>query len=230
MSTNVKLVPLKLSDYITLLRESFRGKGTGRTLSNLQISEYYLSGTVLDLGSKSNRMSYNRFLRYDPAMKLIHTDMETDENSEVIKLDLEQPFNLADQSFDVVLCFNTLEHIYNHRNVMTEVWRILRPGGRLYLSVPFLTRYHKDPHDYWRYTYETLEFLAHEAGFQQAEVTALVVGPFTTAFSLWYGWLPGWLRPLFLAPHLALDVIMRLLRPKFISDYAESYFLVATKS
>ncbi|MCC5872721.1 MAG: class I SAM-dependent methyltransferase [Gammaproteobacteria bacterium] len=47
---------------------------------------------------------------------------------------LELPF--ADASFDVVICSEVLEHIFDHRGVIAELERVLRPGGTLVASVP----------------------------------------------------------------------------------------------
>lgn len=47
---------------------------------------------------------------------------------------LDLPF--ADSSFDVVICSEVLEHIFDHRAAITEIERVLRPGGTLVASVP----------------------------------------------------------------------------------------------
>jgi len=47
---------------------------------------------------------------------------------------LELPF--ADASFDSVICSEVLEHIFDHRGVIKELERVLRPGGTLIVSVP----------------------------------------------------------------------------------------------
>lgn len=47
---------------------------------------------------------------------------------------LDLPF--ADASFDVVICSEVLEHIFDHRGVIDEIGRVLRPGGTLVASVP----------------------------------------------------------------------------------------------
>lgn len=47
---------------------------------------------------------------------------------------LDLPF--ADDSFDVVICSEVLEHIFDHRRVLAEIARVLRPGGRFVASVP----------------------------------------------------------------------------------------------
>lgn len=44
------------------------------------------------------------------------------------------PFD--DESFDVVTCCDTLEHVADERGSLEEIWRVLRPGGVLILSTP----------------------------------------------------------------------------------------------
>ncbi len=44
---------------------------------------------------------------------------------------------LADQSFDLVVMSETLEHIFNLDEVITEVRRILKPGGKFLITVPY---------------------------------------------------------------------------------------------
>ncbi len=71
--------------------------------------------------------------------------------------DLNQglPF-LETNQFDTVLCTDVLEHIHNPDHLFTEMCRILKPGGHLILTVPFLYWIHEDPHDYHRYTHYRL--------------------------------------------------------------------------
>ena len=55
-------------------------------------------------------------------------------------------------SFDTVLLTDVLEHIPEPTNLICEIARILRPGGKLILGVPFFYWLHEVPHDYYRYT------------------------------------------------------------------------------
>jgi SAM-dependent methyltransferase len=85
--------------------------------------------------------------------------------------DLERvPFAAA--AFDFVLCTETLEHVARPAAVLSELRRVLKPGGTLALSVPFLHPVHQAPHDYYRYTPYGLRHLLAEAGFEVVEVTA----------------------------------------------------------
>jgi SAM-dependent methyltransferase len=43
-----------------------------------------------------------------------------------------------DASFDCVLCFETLEHVENPHQLLTELARVCRPGGRLFVSIPWV--------------------------------------------------------------------------------------------
>jgi hypothetical protein len=50
------------------------------------------------------------------------------------------------------------------------VYRCLRPGGRLILTVPFAARWHYIPHDYWRFTPSGVRLLLDRAGFTDVAV------------------------------------------------------------
>jgi SAM-dependent methyltransferase len=86
---------------------------------------------------------------------------------------------LADASFDVVLCTQVLEHVARPAAVLGELRRVLVPGGRLWVTVPFVGELHEEPHDYWRYTSHGLREVVETAGF--AEVTVEPLGGYFTA-------------------------------------------------
>ena len=79
---------------------------------------------------------------------------------------------IDDGAADVVLSTETLEHVFDSRAFLREAKRILRPDGRLIMTVPFAARYHYIPNDYWRFTPASLERLLHETGFADVEVYA----------------------------------------------------------
>jgi SAM-dependent methyltransferase len=79
---------------------------------------------------------------------------------------------VIDASFDTAIMTQVLEHVPNPADVLTEVHRLLRPGGLLFVSVPLAWELHELPHDYYRYTQRGLEVLLADAGFTDVEVRA----------------------------------------------------------
>ena len=76
----------------------------------------------------------------------------------------------SDACFDWVFCTETLEHLLWPRRALGEIGRVLKGGGRLALTVPFLQAIHQEPHDYFRYTPNGLRLLLEEAGFGEIQL------------------------------------------------------------
>lgn len=83
------------------------------------------------------------------------------------------PLPFDDASFDTVVLSDVLEHIPTPVPLLTDVRRVMRPGGVLLLNVPFLYGVHEAPHDYHRYTEFALRRMADEAGFDVVELRPL---------------------------------------------------------
>lgn len=75
-------------------------------------------------------------------------------------------FPFDDNSFDAVLCNQVLEHVFNPEEFMRELQRVLTPGGRLILTVPFVWDEHEQPHDFARYSSFGLRALLERNGFR----------------------------------------------------------------
>jgi SAM-dependent methyltransferase len=88
---------------------------------------------------------------------------------------------LDEASFDAVLCTQVLEHVADPLAVLVELRRVLRPGGRLWLTVPLVGELHEEPHDYFRYTPYGLRSLAERAALEVRDVEAL--GGYFTALA-----------------------------------------------
>jgi len=69
-----------------------------------------------------------------------------------------------DASFDAVFLLEVLEHVATPDLAISEVHRVLEPGGVLALSTPFLFEIHEAPHDYFRFTEHGLRFLLRGFG------------------------------------------------------------------
>lgn len=73
-----------------------------------------------------------------------------------------QDLKIEDNSIDSYVCMSVLEHVENPIISAKELYRTLKPGGYLYIYVPFLYYYHAEKGyygDYWRFTEDSLRFM-----------------------------------------------------------------------
>jgi len=158
-----------------------RGLTLYRALFHQELKHLKLSGRVLDLGGKSANASYYAHIVGSGNCDIVSTDLTAKPG--VIALDVQEPFPLPDSDFDAVLAFNLFEHVYNYHSAPAEVVRVLKPGGRFIMCVPFLNEFHADPHDYFRYTAPALRRIWGDAGLTCTTMHALGEGLLTFALT-----------------------------------------------
>lgn len=73
------------------------------------------------------------------------------------------------QMHDLVVLDQVLEHVAAPAEAIANVRRLLRPGGMIFVSTPFLIRYHPDPFDLWRWTAPGLAQMLRWQGFRAVE-------------------------------------------------------------
>jgi SAM-dependent methyltransferase len=82
------------------------------------------------------------------------------------------------ERYDTVLCSEVLEHLPHPERAVTELCRVLRPDGCLILSVPFLSRLHEEPNDFFRFTEHGLRAMTAEIGLSICRSQS-IGGPFS---------------------------------------------------
>jgi SAM-dependent methyltransferase len=131
-----------------------------------------LQGTLLDVGC--GRQPYRRLLTEGRPVRYLGMDLAGNAYGARPELEWDgAAIPLPDASVDSALATEVLEHCPEPEPVLREVARVLRPGGALVLTVPFLYPLHDVPHDFWRFTPFALERLLGRAGFPRAAVEAL---------------------------------------------------------
>jgi SAM-dependent methyltransferase len=63
-----------------------------------------------------------------------------------------QFLSFEDNSVDGVFILLVLEHVPNPQAIVKEIFRVLKPGGFLFATLPFLQVMHANPKDYYRFT------------------------------------------------------------------------------
>lgn len=77
------------------------------------------------------------------------------------------------ERYDLVLCTQVLEHVSDPKEMLAELFRVLKPGGVLYASAPLFYEEHEAPYDYFRYTRFGLRYVLESVGFQVGQLQPL---------------------------------------------------------
>lgn len=149
--------PRSSPEYVNPSREQLRGQ-----------VQRFARGTrprmlVLDAGAGTS--PYRRFFK--------HARYETADFAQVDKryarldyvCDLTD-IPVEDGRYDRVLFNQVLEHLPEPGAALAELHRVLKPGGRIFCSVPLFYAEHEQPYDFYRYTQFALRRLFEQAGFE----------------------------------------------------------------
>lgn len=82
-------------------------------------------------------------------------------------------FPIVARQMDVIICTQVLEHVPDPDAALHEMYRVLRKGGRLYLTAPQGWNEHQQPHDFYRFTSFALSDLLRRSGFREIEIEPL---------------------------------------------------------
>jgi SAM-dependent methyltransferase len=214
-----------MSDFTFLCKEIFKGKSVVRAYYNARLKKDTLVGSVIDVGGGKNA-DYISFMSRAGEVSFKTFDLKAG-----AKIDFEiDLLPAATGAYDTVLFLNVMEHIYNHKHILKEVYRITKPGGQLIGVVPFLMWYHPDHKDFFRYTHEALKQIFVECGITEYSIEPLARGPFTAAAQMIMQSLPIITRlPVFLFFY-GLDSIFLILRPENGARYILGYYFNITRT
>lgn len=126
-----------------------------------------IHGKTLDIGCGSK--PYEKcFL----SSEYIGLEIDNTINREIKKIDVfydgkKIPFD--NETFDSAVCFQVLEHVFEPHEFLNEINRILKPNGKLLLTVPFVWDEHEQPFDYARYSSFGLKHLLEKHNFEILE-------------------------------------------------------------
>lgn len=143
----------------------------GRSAMYIHVKKFsrHITGKTLDVGSGSK-----------PYRALFKN------SSEYIGMDIEQSghkhqyeyidvfydgktFPFEENSFDSLVFFEVLEHVFNPDSFFSEIKRVLKPHGQCVFTIPFMWGEHEQPYDYARYSSFGLKHMFDTHGFEIVE-------------------------------------------------------------
>ena len=108
---------------------------------------------ILEIGALDVNGSPRDYINLWKPAKYVGTDMRAGKGVDLVLDGMKVHEHFGESAFDVVLCFEVLEHAENWKALVSSAKKVLRPGGIMF----FTTRspgfpYHEFPHDHWRFT------------------------------------------------------------------------------
>jgi SAM-dependent methyltransferase len=130
-------------------------------------------GPVLEIGSRHYAAAVsNDFRGLCAGHEYLGVDMSAGADGDM-DVDFTQDFagvdrQLAGRRFGTILCMSVMEHVSDIIPFANNLTAITAPGGVLFLSVPFVWRFHGYPSDYWRFSPEGVKQLFPQFAFDDA--------------------------------------------------------------
>lgn len=135
--------------------------------------EIHARGRLLDMGCGKAPL-YEAYRAHVSDVQCVDWANSPHESSYLDKVcDLSGRIPYPDESFDTIILSDVLEHLPEPAHCWIEMNRLLVPGGKALLNVPFYYQVHEEPHDFYRYTEFALRRFAERSGFQVVQLVPI---------------------------------------------------------
>jgi len=128
-----------------------------------------LSGKVMDFGcgAKPYKDLFTNASSYTGVDIQVSGHSHVNEHIDVYYDGKHLPFE--NNSFDNIFSTEVFEHVFNIDDILPEINRVLKTGGQLLITCPFVCPEHEKPYDYARYTSFGIKHLLEKHGFKITE-------------------------------------------------------------
>jgi|TARA_B100001093_G_C26760231_1_gene985327 SAM-dependent methyltransferase len=156
-----------------------------RIFQLIYAKKFFLDGKTIEFGaSKNSSKSFVNFLNISNQEDIVFADKQQNKKGDFINENLEGKLSFENDTFENIIIFNVLEHVYEIDNAIGEIHRCLKKDGKLIGSTPFLHRIHYAPEDYNRYTPQFLKKLLIKKNFDNISIEVFGYGPFIAAYAM----------------------------------------------
>ena len=134
---------------------------------------------ILELGSGRSykqRHPYSLKHLFDPSNEFIRSDILREYGHRIV--DVTKRGDMGREKYDVILCTNVLEHVYDFNGAVSNIHAALKRGGTAIIFVPAFYPLHDEPGDYWRFTEHSLRRLLKNFGIVRLRHLGLRRYPF----------------------------------------------------
>ena len=190
-----------------------------------------LVGLNLEFGAIDNKnKTFSNFFK--GKNKFHYTNIIANKKLNIFYSDLTKKLKIKNKKYNNVLIFNVLEHLPMYNLAFSETYRILKKGGYLIGSTPFLYQIHSAPNDYFRYTKDFLNLNLRNNNYKNIKIISLGKGPFVASYSLIYPYikfLPIFRQIIFLIAYLLDSFIQIFVRTKLSEIFPIGYLFIGKK-
>ena len=148
------------------LNPKYPGESVLRSLQYERLETAHKHGQVLHVGGGSKARS-NAIWSSEVQLDSVNIKPEMEPTYIV---EPHPSFPIDDESYDTVVRMNTLDQAYDAKFVIREVYRVLKPGGNAYISVPFMFGIHSNPDAIFRATPSWWKETLRQIGFARTEL------------------------------------------------------------
>lgn len=113
---------------------------------------------ILELGSGKphrGRYPYSSRQLFDASNEFIQSDIVEEYGHKIVDVTRMR----YKSEFDIILCTNVLEHVFDFSKAIENIYGGLKQGGVVLIYVPGFYPLHDEPNDYWRFTEHSLKRL-----------------------------------------------------------------------
>lgn len=132
------------------------------------LSDINFYGKVLDVGGKKE----NKRGTFKPPLDKIESweYLNIDESTNPDYLCSGDNIPVDDNTFDIVMLAEVIEHLENPIAVLNECYRVLKKDGKIVATIPFMYPLHADPYDFQRWTDVKIRLELEKIGFQSIKI------------------------------------------------------------
>ena len=220
-----------MSNYLIFLKFILTNNTLLRILQIYKCLNINLIGLSLEFGAINNKnKTFSNFFKSNN--KFHYTNIVPNKKLNIFYSDLTKKLKISNKKYKNILLFNVLEHLPKYDLAFSETYRILKKGGYLIGSVPFIYQIHGAPSDYFRFTRHSLNYNLTYNKFKNIKIIALGHGPFVASYSLIFSYIkfiPFFCQIVLIIAYILDTFIQTFVKTKLNEIYPVGYFFIAKK-